>query len=172
MRRWWLRIRHGRRVALGRGVRLARGVRIEAGPQARVVLEDGVCVGPRTRLLARTGELRVGRDARIGERCVVVAHAGVEIGAGAQLRSWSTVTDFEPVIDDPERPVRLQGVAARPVRIGARAVVDHAANVLAGARVGDGARVGPHAVVAGEVPPGARAEGAAPVAAVVEAAAP
>jgi len=164
MRRWWLRIRLGRRLTLGRRVRLGRGVRIEAGPRGRVVLEDGCRVGSGTRLLARAGEIRVGREARIGERCVVVAHAGVDIGAAARIGGWATVTDFEPVADDPERPVRLQGVTARPVRIGAGAVVDHAANVLAGAHVGTGARVGAHAVVDAAVPAGATAEGAAPVA--------
>jgi acetyltransferase-like isoleucine patch superfamily enzyme len=142
-----LRLRHGRRLAVGSGVRAGRDVRVEAAPGARVVLGDGCEIGAGTRLVARGGELRVGRGAVIGERCVLVAHAGIEIGDGCRVGDWVSIADFEPVDTDAEAPLRAQGVRAVPVRLGARSVVDHGARLLAGATVAEGARVDAGAVV-------------------------
>ena len=73
-------------------------------------------------------------------------HQRVDIAPGARIEDWASITDFEPVDDDPERPIRLQGVRARPVRVGERAIVAHAANLTAGATVAPGTRVAPHEV--------------------------
>jgi acetyltransferase-like isoleucine patch superfamily enzyme len=141
---------------------LGKGVRIEIEPGARVELERGCRLGERTRLVARGGLLKVGRDAILGERCIVVAHAGVEVGERCRLGDWVTVTDFEPVTDAVERPLRAQGVRAAPIRLAPGAIVDHGANLLAGVAVGDRARVGAHAIVARDVPADGRVDGASP----------
>jgi acetyltransferase-like isoleucine patch superfamily enzyme len=155
-----LRLKLRRRLCVGRGVRLAKGVRIEIDPGARVELEPGCRLGARTRLIARGGTLKVGREAVLGERCIVVAHAGIDVGEGCRLGDWVTITDFEPITDSVENPLRTQGVRAAPIRLAPGAIVDHGANLLAGVAVGDHARVGPHAIVARDVPDGGRADGA------------
>lgn len=142
MRRLLLRLRFGRRVTVGRGVRAAGDVRIEAAPGARVVLGDGCAIGAGTRLVARGGLLRIGAGAVVGERCVLVAHAGIDVGDRARIGDWAAILDAEPAGDDVEMPVRLQGVRAAPVRIAPGAVVDHAARVLAGAVVDTRAEAG------------------------------
>jgi acetyltransferase-like isoleucine patch superfamily enzyme len=113
---------------------------------AELVLGDGVTIGRGSRLTVNAGTLRIGDGARIGERCSIVVHERVEIAPGARIEDWVSITDFEPVFDDPERPVRLQGLRARPVVVGEQAVVDLAANLTAGARVGPRARIEPHEV--------------------------
>jgi len=123
-----------------------RGVRIDVAPGAALVLGRDVRIGAGTRLAVHGGTLRIGDGAHIGERCVIVVHEGVDIAPGARIEDWVSITDFEPVFDDPERPVRLQGVRARPVVVGERAVVDLAANLTAGAQVAPRARVAPHEV--------------------------
>lgn len=160
MRVLLLRLKLRRRLCVGRGVRLGKGVRIEVEPGARVELEQGCRLGARTRLVARGGTLKVGREAVLGERCIVVAHAGVDVGAGCRLGDWVTVTDFEPIADSVDHPLRTQGVRAAPIRLAPGAVVDHGANLLAGVAVGDHARVGAHAIVARDVPDGGRVDGA------------
>jgi acetyltransferase-like isoleucine patch superfamily enzyme len=140
-------------------VRLAKGVRIEVDPGARVELERGCRLGARTRLVARGGTLKVGREAVLGERCIVVAHAGVEVGEGCRLGDWVTLTDFEPIADSVDSPLRTQGVRAAPIRLAPGAIVDHGANLLAGVAVGEHARVGAHAIVARDVPAGGRVDG-------------
>ncbi|HEU4656002.1 MAG TPA: hypothetical protein VFR97_00675 [Capillimicrobium sp.] len=135
MRRLLLRLRAGRRVAVGHDVRAGRGVRIEAAPGARVVLGDGCRIGDGSRLAARGGELRIGAGARIGERCVLVAHTGIDVGERATIGDWAAVLDAEPRAGDVETPLRAHGVDAAAVRIAPGAVVGPAARVLGGAVV-------------------------------------
>jgi acetyltransferase-like isoleucine patch superfamily enzyme len=123
-----------------------RGVRIHVARGADLTLGDAVQVGEGTRLTVNAGRLSVGTGAHIGERCTIVVHERVEIAAGARIEDWVSITDFEPVDDDPERPVREQGVRARPVVVGEGAVVDLAANLTAGASVAPLSRVEPHEV--------------------------
>lgn len=133
---WWMRMRWRR-----------RGVRIHVAGGAHLVVDDGVSIGAGTRLTVNAGTLHIGEGATIGERCVIVVHERVDIAPHARIEDWVSITDFEPVADDVERPIRQQGVRARPVAVGERAVVDHAANLTAGATVAPGARVRPREVV-------------------------
>jgi acetyltransferase-like isoleucine patch superfamily enzyme len=123
-----------------------RGVRINVARGAQLVVGDGVHVGRGSRLTVQAGTLRIGNGAHIGERCTVVVHERVDIAPHARIADWVSITDFEPVFDDPERPVRLQGVRGKPVVVGEAAVVDLAANLTAGARVAPRTRVAPHEV--------------------------
>jgi acetyltransferase-like isoleucine patch superfamily enzyme len=115
-----------------------RGVRVRVARGARVVLEDGCRLGEGCRIEANGGTVRVGPGAVLGERSVLVSEGGIDLGAGCVVGDWAMVADAEPSFDDPERPTRLQPLRVAPVC------------------VGDGARIGTHAVVqatlaAGEV---------------------
>ena len=123
------------RVELRGRPRLARGVRISVSPGARVVLEDGCRLGEGCRIEARGGTVRIGPEATVGERAVLVALAGIDVGGGAVVGDWAAIADAGPTYDDPEQPTRLQPLRATPIA------------------VGDGARIGPHAVVEATVPP-------------------
>jgi acetyltransferase-like isoleucine patch superfamily enzyme len=122
----------GRLEVRGR-VYVARGVRISVARGARVVLEDGCRLGEGCRIEARGGTVRIGPGALVGERSVLLALAGIDVGAGAVVGDWAVIADAEPTFEDAERPTRLQPLRAAAVRIG------------------DGARIGLHAAV----PPGA-----------------
>ncbi len=154
------------RLCLGPGVRFGRGVRIDVAPGARITLGAGCAIGDRTRLVVRSGTLQIGAGATLGERCRIVVHAGVTIGDAAVLCDGAVVADFDHVFDDPERPIRLQGLAVAPVAIGARARVGDGAAVLRGVHIGASASIDPRAVVTADVPAGARVGGvpACPVA--------
>jgi acetyltransferase-like isoleucine patch superfamily enzyme len=78
-----------------------------------------------------------------------VCHAAVRVDDGAVLGPQSAVMDTEHVADDVELPVRVQGVTAAPVSIGAGAVVGPGAVVLAGADVAPGAVLAARTVTGG-----------------------
>jgi len=132
-----LRIGSRGRVTVSRSVGIAPGVRVTAARGARVIVFPGAVLGEGARISAESGTVVVGPDARLGERAIVVCHAGVTIEAGAVVGDWAAVSDAEPPPFDSERPVRTQGVVASPVVIGT------------------GARIGPHAVVSASVAAGA-----------------
>jgi acetyltransferase-like isoleucine patch superfamily enzyme len=107
----------------------------------------------------RGGVVRFGPGAVLGERCRLAAHTGIEIGAGAVLGDEAVVIDFDHRHDDPETPVRLQGIAGAPVVIGAHARIGARVVVQRGVTIGEGAEVAAQSVVTRDVAPGARVGG-------------
>ena len=122
------------RVDVRGRVHVERGVRVSAAPGARIVLEDGCRLGEGCRIEADGGTVRVGPGARIGERAMLVAVAGIELGSGCDVGSWAIIADADPAFAD--------GPAVTRVGDGAR-IGMHAA-VLAGATVAPGDVVQPY----------------------------
>lgn len=153
----WLLLRarlRGRLRTEGR-VSAGRGVRIAIGPDAAVVLGDGVELGERTRVEALAGTVRIGAATRIGERCTLAATRAIEIGAGCAVGDFAFLTDSDLETADVETPIRLQPPRRAAVHVGDGARIGAHAAILAGAHVGDGAVIGSYAVVRGTVPRGA-----------------
>jgi acetyltransferase-like isoleucine patch superfamily enzyme len=124
-----LRLAARGRLAVRGRVSVERGVRVRVARGAQVVLEDGCRLGEGCRIEANGGTVRIGPGAVLGSRSVLVAEAGIDLGARCLVGDWAMIADAEPTFDDPERPTRLQPLRAAPVR------------------VGDDARIGAHAVV-------------------------
>jgi acetyltransferase-like isoleucine patch superfamily enzyme len=136
-------------------VHVGRGVRLTVAPGARLILGAGCVLGERVRVVATSGEVRIGGGTRIGERGTLVALAGIAIGERCELGPAVLVADAGPRADDVERPIRRQGVRAAPVEVGAGARIGAHAALHAGARVGAGAKIGSYAVISDAVAPGA-----------------
>jgi len=133
-------------IQAGRDVQVARGARVRARG-GRVRLGDGCLLGPGCRIEAPGGIVEIGDGARIGERSVIVALSEVSVGARAVVGEWAVLSDAEPSAEDPEVPVRLQPLRARPIAVGEGATIGAHAALGAGARVAPGAAVGSYAVV-------------------------
>jgi acetyltransferase-like isoleucine patch superfamily enzyme len=141
------------------GAAFGRGVVVEVAKGARLEVGAGAAIGDRCRILVRSGTVSIASGAVLGERCLLAAHAGIAIGEGAVLGDEAVVIDFDHRYDDPETPIRLQGLAAEPVAIGAGARIAARAAIQRGVTVGERAEVGAMAVVAQDVAPGARVGG-------------
>lgn len=146
-------------VRRGRGVQIGRDVRIELGPGARLVLGDGCQIGENTRIAVAAGCVELGPHAVLAERCTLVAHRAITIGAGARLGHGVAIVDFDHIFADAERPIRLQPLASSPVTIGEDALIGLGASILRGVTVGAAAIVDPRAVVTRDVAPGAHVRG-------------
>ena len=94
---------------------------------------DGLCfVGPGVKLQVKPGaRLVLGRWAWIGHGCKIRVHEGVV---------------------DAERPIRLQGIYKRDVRVGNNCWIGYGVCVLRGVTVGDNCVLGTSAVVTHDVP--------------------
>lgn len=147
-------------VRAGRGVVLGRGVQLRVAAGAELVLGAGCRIGERARIVVGgSARVQIGDGAVLGAGCTLVAHERIAIGAGARLDPGAVLVDFDHVVDDVERPIRMQPLVTSPIAIGARTHIGYGAGVLRGVSVGDGAIVGPHAVVTRDVAPGATVEG-------------
>jgi acetyltransferase-like isoleucine patch superfamily enzyme len=141
-------------VRAGRNVALGRRVQLEVLPGALLVIGDGCRIGDRSRIVVQQGRVELGAGVWLGERCTIVAHTGITIGAGARLEDGAVLVDFDHVVDDVELPIRAQPLIATPIAIGERARIGLGSGVLRGVTVGADAIVGPHAVVTRDVAPG------------------
>ena len=114
--------------------RIARGVRIDVARGACVILEDGCELAERCRIQAHAGTVRIGPGARIGERAVLVARAGIDVGARCDVGDWAVIADAEPAFAPEAAPIILGDGA----RIGLHAAI------VAGATVAPGEVVEPY----------------------------
>src|SRR4051794_29663180 len=103
-----LRLRTRGRLVCARSVRVGARVRITAAPGARVVLGPHAVLGAGARITALGGEVVLATGARLGERAIIVSHAGVSVGEGALIGDWAVLEGAAPSFADVERPVREQ----------------------------------------------------------------
>lgn len=130
----------------------ARGVRVEGTPVvgaaveigAGVLLGDRSSVGDGSRIV---GPVTIGEGAVLGERCRLIAKAGIVVGRRALLGDGVVITDFEADPADPDAPTRAQPLRSVPIEVGEGARIGHGACLLPGARVEPGAAVAPHTVL-------------------------
>ncbi len=143
---------------------------------------DGMLfLGPHLQLqVGRTGEIRFGRFAWIGSGTKIRCHEGVvEIGAKTVLGQECTISayqrvaigeqcviadrvmfiDFDHVVTESERPIRLQGIYKRDVVVGSNVWIGYGAQILRGVTVGDNAIIGASSVVTRDIPANAVAVG-------------
>jgi acetyltransferase-like isoleucine patch superfamily enzyme len=155
--RYWrfavLRLRHPEVVTEG-FVFLGRRVDLYARRgYGRLVLGRWVHVGDDTRLRAHEGTLRVGDKCVLGRGSTINCYLDVEVGAATIVADWVYVCDFDHRFDDITVPIKDQGIAKTPVRIGPDCWLGTKVTVLRGSVVGEGCVLAAHTVVRGEVPP-------------------
>ena len=148
-------------LSIDRSARIRRGARIEVARDSRLRIAAGCEVGAGARILVRAGSIELGPGVTLEERSVLVAHTAITIGRRVRIGERAAVMDFEPRADEVERPLRQQGLRARPIEIGAGALIGPGATVGPGVRIGAGARVGAHVVIERDLAPGESFEGAA-----------
>ena len=88
----------------------------------------------------------------------------VSIGRECVIADRVMLIDFDHGMVEVERPIRLQGIYKRDVRVGNNVWIGYGACILRGVTVGDNAVIGTNAVVTHDVPAerrGGRRAGAA-----------
>jgi acetyltransferase-like isoleucine patch superfamily enzyme len=143
-----LRLRWGRRLELGNGAAVGRGARLRLAGGGRLVLGSGVWLGDGSTVVA-SGEVRIGAGSLVGAESVLSAAQSIEIGERCLLGDEVMVSDRALTAEDALRGERSEVV--RPVVVEDGARVGPRACLLAGARVGASAVVGPREVVGGAV---------------------
>jgi acetyltransferase-like isoleucine patch superfamily enzyme len=138
-------------VVLEGMVFLGRGARLYARPgYGRLVIGPWVHVGELTRLRAHEGTLRIGDRAVFGRDTAVNCYLDVEIGAATLVADWVYICDFDHRIDDPDRPIKDQGLVKSPVRIGPGSWLGVKSSVLRGTTMGPGCVLAAHSVARGD----------------------
>ncbi|HST55676.1 MAG TPA: acyltransferase [Solirubrobacteraceae bacterium] len=128
------------------------GVQLEIGRHATLHIGRWAWLGHGTKIRVHEGEVRIGAKTVMGQECTISAFQHVSIGRECIIADRVMLIDFDHGVVEVERPIRLQGIYKRDVRVGHNVWMGYGACVLRGVRVGDNSIVGTSAVVTADVP--------------------
>jgi acetyltransferase-like isoleucine patch superfamily enzyme len=148
----WLKLRFRGRLQTDGLAFVGPGVSLEIGKKGRVVLGRWSWVGHGTKIRAHEGEVLIGAKTVLGQECTISAFQHVSIGRECVVADRVMLIDFDHGITEVERPIRLQGIYKRDVRVGHNCWIGYGACVLRSVTVGDNSVIGTSAVVTKDVP--------------------
>ena len=159
--RWMLlKLRYGRRLQTDGICFICPEVKFEIGRDATLRIGRWAWIGHGCKIRVHEGEVSIGAKSVIGQECTISAFQHVSIGRECIIADRVMLIDFDHGVTEVERPIRLQGIYKRDVRVGHNVWMGYGACVLRGVSIGDNAIVGTSAVVTKEVPANAVVGGA------------
>ena len=125
---------------------------LEIGREARIELGRWSWLGHGTKIRCHEGVVSIGAKTVLGQECTISAYQHVSIGRECVIADRVMLIDFDHGMVEVDRPVRLQGIYKRDVRVGNNVWIGYGACILRGVTVGDNAIIGTSAVVTRDVP--------------------
>jgi acetyltransferase-like isoleucine patch superfamily enzyme len=156
----WLKLRFRGRLRTDGIAFVGPGVKLEIGRDARLYLGRWSWIGHGCKIRAHEGEVRIGAKTVLGQECTISAFQHISIGRECIVADRVMLIDFDHGVVETERPIRLQGIYKRDVRVGNNCWIGYGACILRGATVGDNAIVGTSSVITKNVPANAVVAGA------------
>jgi acetyltransferase-like isoleucine patch superfamily enzyme len=151
--RWlWLKLRFRGRLQTDGPCFVGPRVRLEIGPTATLRLGRWSWLGHGTKIRVHEGTVSIGAKTVLGQECTISAFQRIDIGRECILADRVMLIDFDHGVVDVERPIRLQGIYKRDVRVGHNCWIGYGVCLLRGVSVGDNAVVGTSAVVTRDLP--------------------
>jgi acetyltransferase-like isoleucine patch superfamily enzyme len=159
--RWcWLKLRWRGRLQTDGICFICPGVKLEIGKGAVLHLGRWSWLGHGTKVRVHEGEASIGAKTVVGQECTISAFQHVSIGRECVVADRVMLIDFDHGVVEVERPIRLQGIYKRDVRVGHNVWIGYGACFLRGVTVGDNSIVGTSSVVTRNVPANAVVGGA------------
>jgi acetyltransferase-like isoleucine patch superfamily enzyme len=159
--RWlWLRLRYRGRLRTDGICFICPGVKLEIGRGATLSVGRWAWIGHGSKIRVHEGEVSIGAKTVMGQECTVSAFQHVSIGRECIVADRVMLIDFDHGVTEVERPIRLQGIYKRDVRVGHNVWIGYGACILRGVSVGENAIVGTSTVVTRDVAPNAVVGGA------------
>ncbi|HEX5308757.1 MAG TPA: acyltransferase [Solirubrobacteraceae bacterium] len=151
--RWlWLKLRYRGRLQTDGICFFCPNVQLEIGKHATLRIGRWAWVGHGTKIRVHEGEVSIGAKTVMGQECTVSAYQHVSIGRECIVADRVMLIDFDHGVVEVERPIRLQGIYKRDVRVGSNVWIGYGACILRGVTVGNNSVVGTSAVVTKNVP--------------------
>jgi acetyltransferase-like isoleucine patch superfamily enzyme len=151
-------IEHAGQFSAGRGLILEDGVFVSALSRSGITLGANVTMARQviltcTGVIAEIGEgIRIGDRSAIGPASFLGGQGGIVIGSDVIMGPGVRIFSENHGFDATDRPIRLQPVSRRGVRIGDDCWIGAGATILDGVTIGRGCVVGAGAVVSRDLP--------------------
>jgi acetyltransferase-like isoleucine patch superfamily enzyme len=146
---WKLRLRG--RLKLDGLAFIGPGCRLEVGRNAVLELGRWSWIGHGCKIRCHEGRVSFGAKSVMGQECTISAYQHVSIGRECVVADRVMLIDFDHGSVEVDRPIRLQGIYKRDVRVGNNVWIGYGACILRGVTVGDNAIIGTSAVVTRDV---------------------
>jgi len=147
---WKLRLR--RRLRLDGLAFIGPGCALQVGRNASLELGRWCWIGHGCKLRSHEGSVSIGAKTVLGQDCTVSSFEHVSIGRECVIADRVMMIDFDHGMVEVERPIRVQGIYKRDVRVGNNVWIGYGACILRGVTIGDNAVIGTNAVVTKDVP--------------------
>ncbi len=141
-----------RRLGLDGLAFVGPGCRLQVGRTGRLELGRWSWIGHGCKLRVHEGLVSIGAKTVMGQECTISAFQHVSIGRECVIADRVMMIDFDHGMAEVDRPIRLQGIYKRDVRVGNNVWIGYGACILRGVTVGDNAVIGTNAVVTRDVP--------------------
>jgi acetyltransferase-like isoleucine patch superfamily enzyme len=128
------------------------GVILQVKPGARIELGRWSWLGHGTKIRCHEGVVSIGAKTVLGQECTISAYQHVSIGRECVIADRVMLIDFDHGMVEVDRPIRLQGIYKRDVRVGNNVWIGYGACILRGVTIGDNAVIGTNSVVTHDVP--------------------
>jgi acetyltransferase-like isoleucine patch superfamily enzyme len=155
-----LKLRYGRRLQTDGICFVCPRVKLEIGPNATLRVGRWAWIGHGCKIRVHEGEVSIGAKTVIGQECTISAFQHVSIGRECIIADRVMMIDFDHGVTEVERPIRVQGIYKRDVRVGHNVWIGYGACILRGVSVGENSIIGTSAVITKEVPANAVVAGA------------
>jgi acetyltransferase-like isoleucine patch superfamily enzyme len=127
-------------------------VTLQIGRRGRIELGRWSWLGHGTKIRCHEGVVSIGAKTVLGQECTISAYQHVSIGRECVIADRVMLIDFDHGMVEVDRPIRLQGIYKRDVRVGNNVWIGYGACILRGVTIGDNAVIGTNAVVTKDVP--------------------
>src|SRR5262249_45114749 len=128
------------------------GVKLEIGAHGTLRIGRWAWVGHGTKLRVHEGTVSIGAKTVIGQECTISAYQHISLGRECILADRVMLIDFDHGVTEVERPIRLQGIYKRDVRVAHNVWIGYGACVLRGVSIGENSIVGTTSVPTKDVP--------------------
>jgi acetyltransferase-like isoleucine patch superfamily enzyme len=152
LRQVWFKLRFRGRLVTDGLTFICPGVKFEIGKDAKLYLGRWSWVGNGSKIRVHEGEVRIGAKTVLGQECTISAYQHISIGRECIVADRVMLIDFDHGVVEVDRPIRLQGIYKRDVRVGHNVWMGYGACVLRGCTVGDNAILGTYTVVTKDTP--------------------
>ncbi len=147
-----LKLRYGKRLQTDGICFICPGVHLEIGRRARLRIGRWAWIGDGSKIRVHEGEVSIGAKTVMGQECTISAYQHVSIGRECIVADRVMLIDFDHGVVEVERPIRLQGIYKRDVRVAHNVWIGYGACILRGVTVGENSIVGTSTVVTRDVP--------------------
>jgi acetyltransferase-like isoleucine patch superfamily enzyme len=147
------------RALLSRGsLHIAPGTRLPLSSRIRwkngsVSLGDKISVCEGVIIDAQKGSIEIGSNVSLNDYTIILGHGGVVIGNDVRIAAQVMIASFDHNYEDPETPIRLQGITTKPIIIQDDVWIGSGAKILGGSHVAKGCVIAANAVIKGETVP-------------------